>query len=129
MAQSDQVIIEISAGEDFATQLYWLQDNGDPMTVIAPCRMDVRDQAGTNVIQFKTGNTASTQATITLSSTAGYLQLTAPNAVTRSISPGTYVFDLFATLDGNNNPFATQLVPVCSGFVVIKPRITVMEQS
>lgn len=127
MAQSDQVIIEIDAGEDFAAQLYWLQDNGDPQNITSPCRMDVRDSAGTLLTQFKTGNTASTQACITLSSTAGYLQLSAPNTVTRSLQPGTYVFDLFATLTGGNSPFTTQQVPVCSGYVVVKPRVTIME--
>ena len=52
MPQRDQLVIEVDQGEDFAAQLYWTDDSGDPYTFTYPCQMDVRDSAGALVTRF-----------------------------------------------------------------------------
>ena len=52
MGQRDQLVIEMDQGEDFAAQLYWCDESGDPYTITYPCQMDVRDAAGSLVTRF-----------------------------------------------------------------------------
>lgn len=125
MAQRDVVEINIDIGEDFAAQLYWVDEFNNPIDVIAPCRMDAKDAEGTVVLSFRTGNTAATESTITLGG-QGFIQLTSPKAITEDLEPGSYACDLFATVN-NNSVFEDQEVKVFSGYVIAYPRTTVME--
>lgn len=127
MAQRDRIEINIDIGEDFAAQIMWTDDDGIGYPITTPCRMDVRDTEGTLVMQFETGNTGATEATITLTSVDGFMQLTAPASVTTAIEPGSYLADLFATVDNTSTPFADQLVKVFSANVLAYPRQTIME--
>jgi hypothetical protein len=125
MAQRDVVEINIDIGEDFAAQLYWVDEFNNPIDVIAPCRMDAKDAEGEVVLSFRTGNTAADESTITLGG-QGFIQLTSPKSVTAELEPGSYVCDLFATVN-NNSVFEDQEVKVFSGYVIAYPRTTVME--
>jgi hypothetical protein len=129
MSQSENLEIEITIGEDFAAQIAWTDDDGEPMPVVTPCRLEARDINDVLVIQFATENSASaaTEAAMELTGSNGIMQISAPRAVTDGLGPGRYRADLFATLSGGIDPFAAQQVQVLTGWVVVEPRVTKME--
>lgn len=129
MAQRDDLEIDLDIGEDFAAQFQWTDDNGDGYPMVAPCRMDIRDSTGDLVLQFKTGNTGSTQGLITLSGTSGIFQMTAPKTLTRALAPGMYLADFFATVTSADSPFTggVQQVKVFSAQINAYQRTTIME--
>ena len=127
MSQLEQVVIEITQGEDFVAQVYWTDVDGGAQLLTTPCRMDVRDADSNLLMQFKTGNTVSTQATITLSVAAGFMQLTCPKEVTRVLAAGRYRFDLFVTANNGVAPFTTQVVPILEGWIDVQARTTILE--
>lgn len=99
MASIDVLELHIDAGEDFAAQVVWSDNDGVPFTVLSPCQADVVDSNGSVVVSFRSTYTNPiTQALISISSSQdGFLQLTAPKALTKDLLPGTYAIDLFAT--------------------------------
>jgi hypothetical protein len=127
MPQLEQVVIEITQGEDFAAQIYWSDELGDPQSLTTPCRMDVRDTDNALVMQFKTGNTVASQATLVLSANAGFLQMSCPKEVTRVLQAGRYRFDLFVTANNGVQPFPAQVVPILEGWIDIQARTTILE--
>lgn len=123
--QQDYVELVIDISEDYSSQIYWLDDFNQPMEIIAPCQMDVKDSEGTVVMSFKTGNDSATEPTITLGG-AGYMMITVPRTVTATLVAGTYLTDLFATVDTTGFPDG-QWTKVFSGTVIAMPSTTVVE--
>ena len=99
MASIDVLELNIDAGEDFAAQVVWSDNDGVPFVILSPCQADVVDSNGSVVMSFRSTYTNPiTQALISISSSQdGFLQLTAPKALTKDLLPGTYAIDLFAT--------------------------------
>jgi len=129
MGQRENLEIELTAGEDFAAQIYWTDEDGDPIPIQEPCRLEVRDSAGLLVMQFATENAASyaTKAAIILTGSQGLMQISVPTSITKTVAPGTYLFDLWATTADGVSPFASADSPVASGTFIVLPRITIME--
>jgi hypothetical protein len=129
MSSSDTIEIWIDIGEDFAAQIYWTDSNGNAIPITSPARLEVRDSLGNRVLQFDAANSgsAATKAAILITGSEGLLQLSCPKALTKTLEPGRYLFDLFATNNSGFSPFPTQEVKVADGWVVAQGRTTVME--
>jgi hypothetical protein len=129
MSQSEVLEIEVVQAEDFAAQIVWTDEDGAPIPVIAPCRLEVRDMNGTLVIQFATENAgaATTKAALVLTGSDGVMQISAPRTVTDDLKVGRYLFDLFAVTSPSPAPFTAQEVQVINGWFIVTPRVTVME--
>jgi len=91
------------------------------------CRADVKDASGNTIISFKSSNTPSTQASIIIAGSEGIIQLSAPKSVTKSLTPGQFSIDIYATVDGVTSPIANPQVKLVSGFFTVNSRTTIME--
>lgn len=123
--------ITVKQGQDAAFQV-WVTDNRNesvPFTI--PAKMTVKDKVGQIVLETTDESTAAgTEAMVLTSPVNGLVQVTIPRAVTVDIPPGTYIYDVWATIvdietaamfpDG-------QQVPVISGRLTVTARTTVME--
>lgn len=125
----DILEIEIVVGEDFAAQIFWTSEYGDPIPVSDPLLMDVKDANGQIALRFSSVTDPLTTPAIAPAGYVGFFQLTAPAHVTRTLVPGKYLFDLFATVADSSNPFPNQLQQVVSGFVTALPRVTIIESA
>lgn len=128
--QRDELVIDMVAGEDFALNGFWTDSDGRPFPVIHPAQADVVDGTGQVVLRFVSGvEDPSTEPAIALITEQGYFQLTAPRAVTRTIEPGRYRFDLFTTLRTDATVFTDQQQRVVTGTFLVEERVTVMENT
>lgn len=100
--------------------------NGTVSATFESCRADVK-AGNTTIISFKSSNSPATQASITVAGTAGVLQLSAPKSITKTLNPGTYAIDVYATVDGVSSPIANPQVKLVSGIFVVNSRTTIME--
>lgn len=124
----DVAEIECPIGGDFAAQVFWTDEYGDPVPVADPVLMDVKDANGQIALRFASvGVDPAHAAFIETTGYVGFFQMTAPAEVTRTLVPGRYAFDLWAAVADSSGPFANQLVPVMSGWFVALPRVTVVE--
>src|SRR5882762_8563029 len=125
---SDDILeIEVVVGEDFAAQIFWTSEYGDPIPVSDPLLMDVKDANGQIALRFSSVTDPLTTPVIQAAGYVGFFQLTAPAHTTRTLVPGKYVFDLFATVSDSSAPFPQQLKQVVSGYVVAIGRTTIIE--
>jgi hypothetical protein len=124
---ADAVEIELTVGEDFAAQIFWTDEYGDPVPVAEPALLDVKDANGQIAMRFATTSDAATQPKLVISGFIGFFQLTAPSVVTRTLTPGKYLFDLFAAVADSAPPFSSQQRQVISGWFVALPRVTQIE--
>lgn len=125
--ESELLEIEIAIGEDFACQIFWTSEYGDPIPVTDPVLMDVKDANGQIALRFSSVADPDTQARIVIAGYVGFFQLTCPRAITQTLIPGKYVFDLFAAVTDSSSPFDRQVQQVVSGYVLATPRVTVLE--
>ena len=123
------VPIDIWQGEDFTAQIVWTDDFDEPLPVVAPCRMDIKDGSGQLLVTLETpasdlppGDIPS----ITLSTDIGMIQLHLEDAVTAAFVPGQYHYDLFITVDDGGAYAGSQRVPLLYGPVSVQKRTTVM---
>jgi len=119
--------IEIVVGEDFAAQIFWTSEYGDPIPVSDPALMDVKDANGQIAMRFSSTADPATQPRLDVAGYVGFFQITAPRAVTQTLVPGRYKFDLFASVSDSGTPFNRQMQQVVSGYVLALPRTTIME--
>lgn len=123
----DVAEIECPIGGDFAAQVFWTDEYGDPVPVTEPILLDVKDANGQIAMRFSTDGDPASAPTISYASSAGFFQLTAPNSVTATLVPGRYVFDLFAAVADSASPFQRQVQQVVGGVLSALPRITKLE--
>lgn len=124
---SDVLEIEIVIGEDFAAQIFWTSEYGDPIPVSDPVLMDVKDANGQIAMRFNSVLDAEDSPRIDITGYIGFFQLTAPRSVTSTLIPGKYRFDLFAAVAEPAQPFPFQVQQVVSGYVIATPRVTILE--
>jgi len=129
MSEPNEILeIEIVIGEDFAAQIFWTSEYGEPIPVSDPVLMDVKDANGQIALRFNSVTAPETTARIDVAGYVGFFQLTAPREVTATLVPGRYAFDLFAAVADGNGPFANRQVKrVVDGYVLAVPRVTIME--
>lgn len=119
--------LECAQGEDVAWQIFWADEYNEPVPIVDPVLCDVKDANGQIALRFSSNGDPAIQATITLSAANGFLQLTAPAALTRTLVPGKYVFDIFGSVADSVSPFPHQLVQIISGWLLVEPRVTRIE--
>lgn len=127
---ADELVqLECTVGEDAAWQIFWVDEYGDPVPITEPVLADVKDATGQIAIRFSTNADPATQAKITLSAATGFIQLTAPAEVTRTLVPGKYLFDLFGSVADSAPPFDRQLKQIVKGYLAAGQRVTKIEQA
>ena len=125
MATSALVDLDIDQGADFGIQFYWTTMDQEPFTVLAPMRMEIRDDVGSTLYTLATsdGAAAGTQ-TILYNSDTGLIQLMIPASATSAFPPGRYHYDLFVTYQDNDITNATRLHKLVRGSVYVDGRYT-----
>lgn len=125
----EAALLEVVQGEDYVAQFVWSGDDGDPVPLGDPVELQVKDQVGTAVLDFKVGNDIATLESVVLfPSSPGFFQLTIPGSRTDDLIAGRYVFDMFAGVADESSPWAprNQVVQVMTGYVDVKKRTTVL---
>jgi len=119
----------IDQGEDWTVQLVVTNDWDEPINVIGPCRLDIKDKTGATLISLD--DTAPPEGSgtipeITVSSSIGMIQLHITHTATAAMSPGTYGYDLFVTVDDGAEYAGNQIIRLIAGEVLVNRRITEM---
>lgn len=123
------VPLEIDQGEDWTATISYTDDFDQPYKVIAPCRLDIKNKQGATQLSLMTPTTPIPDGTIPdikLSSEIGLLQLHIEDTVTAALLPGVYKYDLFVTVDDNNEYAGNQRQRLIYGEVTVNQRVTVM---
>lgn len=125
MSNAASVDLEIDQGADYGVQLYWTSMDQEPFTVLAPMRMEIRDDVGNTMYTLATadGSATGTQ-TILYNSDSGLIQLMIPAADTANFPPGRYNYDLYVTYMDNTVTNATRITKLVGGNVYVERRIT-----
>lgn len=125
MSTSAVIDLEIDQGADFGVQIYWTSMDQTPFTVLAPMRMEIRDDVGNTLYTLATTDgAASGTQTILYNSSTGLIQLMIPAADTSNFPAGRYNYDLFVTYQDNEVTNATRLQRLQRGSVYVNKRIT-----
>lgn len=129
MAAFAEVPIDLYQGEDFACQVVVTDQNGQPLNLIAPMQMDVKDRVGQLMLTLHTPTVTPGLGEIpeiSYSNDIGLIQIFIERAVTSEIPAGQYSYDLFATVDDNGAYSGDQRIPVLHGIVEVAQRVTEM---
>lgn len=125
MSSSAPVDLDIDQGADFGVQIYWTSMDQQPFTVLAPMRMEIRDDVGNTMYTLATSDgTVSGTQTILYNSETGLIQLMIPATDTTDFPPGRYNYDLFVTYQDNAVTNATRIYRLLSGNVFVERRWT-----
>src|SRR3954464_3729550 len=99
------VPLDIDQGEDWTGTVVYTDELDQPYNVIAPCRLDIKNNAGATQLSLTTPDVALPDGEIPeigLSSEIGLIQIHIEDTVTAAMVPGEYKYDLFVTVfDGN----------------------------
>lgn len=123
------VPLSIDQGEDWTVQLVWTDDYSEPIPVVAPCRIDMKDVTGATVMSLETPETPLPDGEIppiALSTDIGLIQLHAPKEQTAAIPPGQYQYDLFATVNDGDAYAGNQTSRLLYGTCTVNKRTTPM---
>lgn len=116
---------DVDQGEDWTAQLVLTDFYDQPLPVTNPIRMDIKSPFGgvvaTLVYDGQTPPPGAISAVI-FNKETGMIQLHMDNAVTNSLSPGVYSYDLFATFDDNTG--TPQVQRVVFGSIYVNGRVT-----
>ena len=121
------VPMEIDQGEDWTTTIVYTDDFDEPYNVIAPCRMDIKNAQGAIQLSLETPDTDVPDGTIPsigVSEEIGLIQLHIEDAVTASLMPGVYRYDLFVTVNDGNEYAGNQVQRLIYGSVTVNQRVT-----
>lgn len=122
------VPIELTQGEDFASQIVWTGVDDAPNKVIHPCRMDVKDAGGTTIISLETlaSYPEGTIPELMTSPDIGMIQIYISSTATAAMPAGIYGYDLFVTIDDDDAYAGHQINRLMAGQFTVNKRITVM---
>ena len=121
------VPMEIDQGEDWTTSIVYTDDYDEPYNVIAPCRMDIKNQQGATQLSLTTPEVEVPEGTIpeiALSSEIGLLQIHIEDSITAAMMPGVYFYDLFVTVNDGNEYAGNQVQRLIYGEVTVNKRFT-----
>jgi len=122
------VTLEWAVGEDYTCQIVWTDDQGQPMNITAPMRLDIKSATQT-VLSLTTPDVAPTDGTIpeiSYSSEIGIMQIHIPKEQTATLPPGLYQYDMFVTVNDGDAYAGNQVVRLMAGQCIVNSRITVM---
>lgn len=121
------VPLSIDQGEDWTCSIAYTDDTDQPYNVIAPCRMDIKNNAGATQLSLLTPTTELPDGTIPdigLSSEVGIIQIHIEDSVTAALIPGVYKYDLFVTVNDGNAYAGNQIQRLIYGPVTVNQRVT-----
>lgn len=121
------VPMDIDQGEDWTTTIVYTDDFDEPYNVIAPCRLDIKNDQGSTQLSLTTPDDVVPEGTIPeigLSSEIGLIQLHIEDTVTGALLPGSYKYDLFVTVNDGNEYAGNQIQRLIRGDVVVNQRVT-----
>lgn len=125
MSTSARVDIDIDQGADFAVQLYWTSNDQQPFPVLAPMRMEIRDDVGNTLYTLATADGTSLGGeSILYNSDSGLIQLMIPASATGTFPAGRYAYDLFVTYQDNDVTNATRVARLIYGSAYVNKRTT-----
>lgn len=122
------VPLVIDQGEDWTADIVWTDNFDEPVNIIHPCRMDVKNTGGATALSLlsEADPAEGTIPSIAISSDIGLLQLHMTSAETAALLPGFYQYDLVVTCDDGNVYSGTQITRLMYGRVTVNKRITVL---
>jgi hypothetical protein len=124
MSTAADVDIALDAGADFGLQIYWVDAQQSPFTVLSPMRMDIMDEVGNIVQSLQTDDDDPSNPTILYNSESGLIQLMLTADQTALMVPGLYDYDLFVTYMDNAVTLATRLKKLLTGTILVNGRVT-----
>lgn len=126
MSTAGRVDLEIDQGADFGLQIFWVDGDQVPFTVLSPMRMEIRNETGQVAYALQTDDAAPADAikTIIYNSDSGLIQLNIPAVDTANLRPGTYFYDLFVTYVDNEVTLETRLKRLIAGNISVNGRVT-----
>lgn len=125
------VPLDIDQGEDWTSTVVYTNDFDEPYNVIAPCRLDIKNDQGAVQLSLVTDDDPDNLPdgyipSITLSSDIGLIQMHIEDTVTAAMMPGVYKYDLFVTINDGNEYSGNQIQRLLKGSVTVNQRVTVM---
>lgn len=121
------VPLDIDQGEDWTSTIVYTDDFDEPYNVIAPCRLDIKNQAGATQLSLTTPDVDLPDGAIPeigLSSEIGLIQLHIEDDVTAALLPGVYQYDLFITVNDGDEYAGNQVQRLIYGEVTVNKRVT-----
>ena len=121
------VPMEIDQGEDWTTTIVYTDDFDEPYNVIAPCRLDIKNQQGAVQLSLETPDEEVPEGTIPaigVSEEIGLIQLHIEDSVTKALMPGVYKYDLFVTVNDGDEYAGSQIQRLVAGTVTVNARVT-----
>jgi hypothetical protein len=119
--------MEIDQGEDWTTTIVYTDDFDEPYNVVAPCRMDIKNQQGAIQLSLETPDEEVPDGTIPsigVSEEIGLIQLHIEDSVTASMVPGVYKYDLFVTVNDGDEYAGNQIQRLIAGTCTVNQRVT-----
>lgn len=120
----------IDKGEDFTCQIIWTNEWDEPQTgIIAPMRMNIVGNGAQIVISLMTSEEEPEEGEIpdiVYAPEIGMIQLHITRARTAALNPGIYQYDLFVTVNDDDEYAGNQQVRLIAGQVIVNQRVTVM---
>lgn len=122
------VPLDIDQGEDWSAHIVWTDSYNEPIPVIHPCRMDIRDSIGTVIHSLETDPDVpeGTIPGLALSTETGLIQMHMDSEVTAAMNPGVYFYDLFVSTDDGAVYAGNQISRLLYGKVSVNKRTTVL---
>lgn len=126
MSTAGIVDIALDQGADFGIQVYWVDAQKQPFTVLAPMRMDIKNEVGAVIETLVTDDDQPDEnlKTITYNSESGLVQLMLRASQTALLTPGLYNYDLFVTYQDNDVTGSTRLKKLIAGTILVNGRVT-----
>lgn len=126
MSTAGQVDLALDQGADFGIQVYWVDADTNPFTVLSPMRMDIKNEVGAIIYSLQTDDLADPDnpPTILYNSLSGLIQLTIPAADTALFPPGIFRYDLWITYQDNAVTNTTRLRKLIEGALYVNGRVT-----
>ena len=126
MSTAGIVDLALDQGADFGIQIYWVDAQKQPFTVLSPMRMDIRNEVGAIIESLMTDDEELDESlkTITYNTDSGLIQIMLPAARTSLLTPGLYEYDLFVTYQDNAVTELTRLKKLVAGSILVNGRVT-----
>lgn len=121
------VPMEIDQGEDWTSTIVYTDDFDEPYNVIAPCRLDIKNNQGATQLSLSTPDEEVPEGEIPqigVSEEIGLIQLHIEDTVTKALLPGVYKYDLFVTVNDGDEYAGSQIQRLVAGACTVNQRVT-----
>ena len=118
----------INQGEDWTVDIVWTDNYDEPMAVVHPCRLEIKNRQGQTLVSLESDPDIpeGTIPGINISTDIGLMQFHIPREQTSALPPGEYHYDLFASVTDNNEYSGDQVARLLYGAVTVNKRVTTL---